>query len=66
MYNKLLQNCFDVRLKRPKINEKEAGDGLFFYKKTVTKLLKQTWVLFSTKDGKGFKPFNGGLKIISV
>ena len=38
----------------------------YFLKKTVTKLLKQTWVLFSTKDGKGFKPFNGGLKIISV
>ena len=31
------KNCYDVCLKRPKINEKEAGFGPFFFKKTTFK-----------------------------
>ena len=51
MYNKLLQNCFDERLKRQEINEKEAGNGLFF-KKNCYKIVKANLGTFQHKGRK--------------
>ena len=51
MYNKLLQNCFDERLKRQEINEKEAGNGIFF-KKNCYKIVKANLGTFQHKGRK--------------
>ena len=41
----LLYNCIDVCLKRPKINEKEAGDGSFKKPPGMSKLYDTRYLL---------------------